>query len=329
MNFMEFPEEVSQYVIHKGWVNPTADIQVTPLTGGVSNQVWKIETSDGIRWVMKQALAKLKVQVDWYSDVERIIREQDAMMAIAKLVPQQAIPHIVHQDAQAYVYVMTCAPDDAVTWKSLLLQGQYDRDIAAQAGSLLKSIHLGSQTLEEKHQLEDIRFFQQLRIDPFYIYLREGAYRAYASRIDDCIDQLLHARTALVHGDFSPKNMLVAQQQVILLDYEVAHWGNPVFDLAFCMAHLLLKGIVFNREQPSLALIEGFLDGYGVKHSPNLHAHLGVMLLARVDGKSPVEYVRTTELKDQIRKLGVLLLTSSQTTDIVQQIGSMRKGIQA
>ena len=39
--------------------------------------------------------------------------------------------------------------------------------------------------------------------------------------------------STLVHGDFSPKNILISNKKIIYLDAECCNYGDPVFDLVF------------------------------------------------------------------------------------------------
>jgi 5-methylthioribose kinase len=320
MSLMDRPDEISRYLLDKGWIAAEEQTDVMALSGGVSNQVWKISAPEG-RWVMKQALPKLKVKADWYSDVARIIREQDAMRVLVRYMPAGVIPEIVHDDPERFIYVMTCAPEEAVTWKVQLLQGNFDPAVAEQAGKLLAAMHKGSRGLppELLQPFQDVTFFTQLRIEPFYKHLYENAYPELQLPIQRLERQLLESRTALVHGDYSPKNILVhGSTDLIVLDYEVAHWGNPVFDQAFCMAHLMLKGWALGEQAAAFACMQAFLAGYG-ESKRDLLGHIGVMLLARVDGKSPVEYIPST-LTAAIRRTGGDWISRQGEYDVGKEI---------
>lgn len=306
---LERPEEVREYLADKGWIAPEQWVHITGLQGGVSNQVWKIEGPD-IRWVMKQALSKLRVKTDWYSDVRRIEREQEAMKAWESCLNEGEVPKIIHADREANTYIMTCAPDQAISWKEQMMDGRFDERTASLAGNLLGRMHRISLLFDESvsSRFHDLTFFEQLRIDPFHRFLIPK-YPELETSIQELILQLTEHAVCLVHGDFSPKNLLVSpDNRIILLDYEVAHWGNPVFDVSFCLAHLMLKGLALRKQIESEALIRSFLtayrDVYGSVGEACL-AHTGLMLLARVDGKSTVEYLREEAVKEQARSIGI------------------------
>ena len=336
---------VREYLARKGWIDPAAAVDVVPLSGGVSNDVWKIK-GDGFCWVMKKALPKLRVSVDWYSDVGRIEREQEAMSALEPLLAPGTVPRIVHRDPEEHAYVMICAPDGAECWKDRMMAGRMEIETAAAAGRLLRRMHDATRARKDelRPSFADLRFFDELRIDPFHRFL-SAKFPEISGAISRLVDELTSGGECLVHGDYSPKNILVLPDaaagersravsgvhtpgggtpgsgtpggegstgapgdggsgtRLILLDYEVAHWGNPVFDQAYCCGHLMLKGWTLGQERRAAEMIESFLRGYGGP-CPGLVRHLGLMLLARVDGKSTVSYITDSALKEAIRSVG-------------------------
>ncbi|MBB6673044.1 aminoglycoside phosphotransferase family protein [Cohnella nanjingensis] len=268
--------------------------------------VWKV-TAGGEKWVLKQALGKLDVAEDWFADVGRIEREQQAMRFLEPMMPDGSVPRVVHSDAINHVFMMTCAPEEATSWKKRLMEGEFQPDVARNAGLLLRAMHENSRRLAGQAQQEafgDMTYFRELRIDPFHRHLI-GKYQELGPELEALIGDLEENRNCLVHGDFSPKNMLVDDnQRVILLDYEVAHWGNPVFDLAFLLAHLLLKGWVLGKQADALRLMERFLEAYDFNQETDarLIGHTGALLLSRIDGKSTVGYVKEQKLKELVRR---------------------------
>jgi thiamine kinase-like enzyme len=201
---------------------------------------------------------------------------------------------------------MTSAGDEAQTWKDVLMEGKFSSSIAERAGSLLRTVQQNSYRIAQESQvkLADQKYFIQLRVDPFHRWLIKR-YPELSFSIQKLIDELTMQKICLVHGDYSPKNMLVDKDEnIVLIDFEVAHWGNPVFDVAYCIGHLMLKGWHMERQRASLKLIEVFLVKYATEVK-NIIPHLGLMLLARIDGKSPVNYIREENLKNIIRKVGM------------------------
>lgn len=298
-------EEVKKYLVEQGIVHEDSEPSVEHLSGGVSCRVWKISV-DQDRWVIKQALEKLNVKADWFSDVERIHREHEVMKQLELIIPDCNVPKVLHVDYVNHIYMMTCAEEGVQTWKDLLMQGIFNADTAKSAADILTQIHSLSYKIDEKIKagFRDQKYFIQLRIDPFHRFLIQK-YPELSAEINGLIEELTGQKSCLVHGDFSPKNMLVQKNgEIVLIDFEVAHWGNPVFDLAYCLGHLMLKAWHLKKPDKILELISVFLANYKgqVNH---LLPHLGLMLLARMDGKSPVNYIQDKNLKQIIRDTAI------------------------
>ncbi len=314
-------EKVKKYLILEGLVYPEDEVQVVHLLGGVSCRVWKI-TRNNVQWVLKQALEKLDVEADWFSDVERIHREHEVMHQIERIIPDSDIPKILHVDYKNHVYMMSFVKDASETWKSQMMRGVFNPESAKSAAVLLRKIHEFSNEIDEKHQsdFKDQSYFIQLRIEAFHRFLIQK-YPEIQADINKLIDELTLEKTCLVHGDFSPKNMLVkANGEIVLLDFEVAHWGNPVFDVAYCLGHLMLKAWHLHKVDEIFELITLFLDSYGLKVK-NLIPHLGLMLLARMDGKSPINYIQDPKLKDQIRSIAIGWIRNwTEIADLAEEI---------
>jgi aminoglycoside phosphotransferase (APT) family kinase protein len=121
----------------------------------------------------------------------------------------------------------------------------------------------------------------------------------------------------LVHGDFSPKNILQGASGPVILDAECAWFGDPAFDVAFVLNHLLLKGAW--RPQWRMRYVEAFasLERAYFAHArwepaealaARIAALLPALMLARIDGKSPVEYLQSEVEKDEVRTFASALV---------------------
>ena len=296
---------MSAYLKRKGWVSPGEPLQVSALPGGVSNHVWSVASPRG-RWVLKQPLPKLATDIDWVADVRRIQREEATMRLLGAMLPAGAVPEVVFADAEQNVCVMTSAPPGAQSWKERLMDGVFEPFVAHAAGLLLRRIQEGSQSVDARtrRSFMDLSFFEQLRLDPFHRFLARR-YPALQGSICRLVEELQSRQECLVHGDFSPKNMLIDRRGVIvLLDFEVAHWGCALYDVSYCLGHLMLKGWVLGREAQALGMIQEFLRGYG-RAVAGLVPHLGLMLLARLDGKSPMPYLQGDALRARIREVAI------------------------
>lgn len=305
-------QTVLPYLAGRGLAREQDEVEVRELGGGVSNIVllvtWPGEPSR--RWVVKQSLGKLRVKDDWRSERGRNYREAESIQALRPVLGEAALPEVVHIDRENFLFVMTAAPAGSVAWKESLLAGQVDLAVARQAGSLLaRMMNAGSVDPDLQKPFEDRTVFDQLRVDPYY--------RTTAARHPDVRAQIVqlmanswNIQAALVHGDYSPKNMLVRDGNIFLIDFEVIHWGDPAFDAAFFLNHLFLKA--FHR--PAFArryfdAVREFWKALGAEMSGGASRgfefltlrHLGALMLARIDGKSPVEYIRDEETRQRVR----------------------------
>lgn len=286
------------------------ECQAVPLGGGVSNTVLLINTKDN-RFVLKQSLAKLRVRQDWFSERNRIFRESEAMRDLAPLLPPGSLPEILFEDPDNYCFAMSAAPASAKTWKSQLLRGLIREETAERIACILGTMILRTWGNPEfAAAFGDQTVFDQLRLDPYY---RNTAHRHpdLAPHFERLIQQCCERRVSLVHGDWSPKNFLVHNDRVMAIDFEVIHFGDPSFDAAFLLNHLLLKGIympLHERDLKSAArrfwsVLMQFVPSSATWFEAGTIAHLGGLLLARVDGKSPVEYITDPQLQGRVRAL--------------------------
>jgi 5-methylthioribose kinase len=280
------------------------------LGGGVSNNVVAVDTG-AEKLVLKQALPRLRVRDEWLADRSRIFRERDALIDAARLLPPAWVPAVVWSDEPNYLFAMRAAEEPSEFWKSRLLRGIIEPHLARRAGLALGLTIRGSWRSEALQlKFGDQTAFNQLRIDPYY---RTIARRNpdIAELAEEWIATTGSCRAALVQGDWSPKNMLVTPRGLVFIDYECTHFGDPSFDAGFCLNHFLLKAF----HQPVwaegyLGLAEVFFTWTLAVLPPEALAdfetatsrHLGFLLLARVDGKSPVEYLTAEAKRDLVRQ---------------------------
>jgi aminoglycoside phosphotransferase (APT) family kinase protein len=286
------------------------------LTGGVSSDIWRIDLPSGPICV-KRALAKLKVEADWRAPVERNAYEA-AWMRIASKAAPNAVPVLLGQDAEAGLLAMSYLPPDSFqVWKQLLRDGVADTGFAARVAATIGRIHAATAAdpgLAAAFPTDAI--FYDIRLEP-YLVATGRAHPDLAPRMTALVDQTAATRLALVHGDVSPKNILAGPDGPVFLDAECAWWGDPAFDLAFCLNHLLLKCLwVPACRDGYLACFAAMADAYRplIDWEPpsaleRRAAHLlPALLLARVDGKSPVEYITTEDDRGSVRRAARLLL---------------------
>lgn len=292
-------DSVVDYLIGKKVFSSKDNPQVEILTGGVSNVVFAITTRNQ-KMVLKQALAQLAVSEKWVADQRRAIVEADAIELFNQISPKQ-VPKLLFRDPERSILVLERVELGSTVWKSDLLAGKINPDIGAKLGHTLASWHnFGQQNPGAKERFMEDSLFDQLRIDPFYRFVASKNPQLQVS-IQKLINDLEGDKSSIVHGDFSPKNIMISMSdEVFILDFEVTHVGNPVFDIAFLIAHLLCK---FFRAPAVLQAkllantANSFKNEYGKLReiSPSFLNHAALIALARIEGKSPVNYLTEDE----------------------------------
>jgi D-3-phosphoglycerate dehydrogenase len=262
---------------------------------GVASDIQIVDGPDG-PYVLKRALPRLRVAAEWLSDPARSLVEATALQALAAIIGQEAVPRVLWTDPGRHEFAMELVSPRLRNWKQDLLAGRIDLATAHRAGRLLGQLHAGSAERPDlRDEFGNTRFFEELRVRPYFGRVAERN-PDLAKSIEAVVAGMAERRAALVHGDFSPKNILADGADIVLLDCEVAHWGDPRFDLAFCLTHLTLKSL--RRAAPAAALVAAGLElvrGYRETGPTIVDAALvqilGCLLLARLEGDSPVDYL--------------------------------------
>lgn len=313
------PPEISASVVRIGLVGPGDAVEAERLTGGVSSDIWKV-TAGGRTFCVKRAMAKLAVKADWFAPVERNRYERRWYETAARAAPGTAPKVLAHDDGAMLFAMEFLEPADHRLWKAELMAGRVDMAFAAAAGARLAAIHAATAgDAEVAAAFPTGAFFEDLRLDP---YLRATARRhpEVAAELEALADRTAATKKALVHGDVSPKNILIGSAGPVFLDAECAWYGDPAFDVAFCLNHLLLKCLHRpDRTREFLAafdaLAEAWLAGAAWEEKAGLEGRAASLLpglfLARVDGKSPVEYVTEERQREKVRSVAVPLIKAA------------------
>ena len=300
-------ETLRDYLVrHAGRGEPAA---FKKLLGGVSNRVVKVTWADGRGWVIKQALAKLRVTVDWFSSPERIVVEAKALRWLNRLAPPGTTPSFTFEDTANHLMAMDAIPEEHENWKSVLLSGRIIAEHFEQFGFVLGTIHRQSAESgpEVRKAFADTAYFDSLRLEPYYLYTAQQTPAA-AGFLETLAKETKGHKLSLVHGDFSPKNTLVYRGKLILLDYEVVHFGDPTFDVGFALTHFLSKAHHLEKDRARLANAATIFWKVYFKEieplgwdaiEPRAVRHTLGCLLARVAGKSPLEYLTPQEAARQ------------------------------
>lgn len=282
-------------LLYRDGVVRSPDARLVPLSGGVSCDIYLVEDG-GDKFVVKRALEKLRVKADWFADIGRNRTEWEYIRYVSKFLPA-AMPRLRQCSATDNYFAMEYFDGKFSNWKQLLLAGKANVTDAGHAGNLLAQIHRHSTGDSEARQLFDTTpTFFQLRIEAYLLAVAKK-HPALRPQMEAEAARLERARECLVHGDFTPKNILVSSERMVLLDCEVAWYGEPAFDVASLLNHFFLKSLFHAPNDAGMrAMIERFWPEYqNVRPSPEIESRTGrlllMLMLARVDGKSPVEYL--------------------------------------
>ena len=302
----------------------TGPLQVAPLTGGVSSDIVRVTLPDGREFCAKRALAQLKVAATWEAPLERNHYEIAWLRRAGSIVPGSAPKVIAEDRAHGIALLEYLPPSDYTLWKSDLLAGRADPELPLRLADTLGRIHAA--TLNDATAAAEFptdHLIDALRFDP-YLRTLAARYPALADSILATMEASRSTHLALVHGDVSPKNILVSVRDghPVILDAECAWYGDPAFDAAFCLNHLVLKSIHLPALRPTLAAQAGEFFRVWIGHFPpplrsgieaRVAALLPCLMLARVDGKSPVEYLDEAT-RQIVRDLAIPLIQQPHGT---------------
>ncbi len=307
---IEQHQDLVEYLLTHNLIKDKDHVTCSNLPGGVSNRTVLVEHGRSGQWVIKQALEKLRVEADWFSDPQRIHHEANGLRWLATLIGEEAVPGFIYEDDQEHILIMEAVARPHFNYKTLLLEQPPKANHAGDFANLLAAIHRHSffHRDELASIFADTSFFESLRLEPYYGYAA-GRVPEAADFLLELMQQTRTRKLTLVHGDYSPKNVLIYNDRLVLLDHEVIHFGDPAFDIGFSMAHFLskahyradLQGTFIDtaqlywqtyfkqtREEPWAVELEHFC----VQHTL-------ACLLARVAGKSMLEYLGPEQKKTQ------------------------------
>ncbi|MBV8224134.1 MAG: phosphotransferase [Verrucomicrobia bacterium] len=330
---IENTSDLLRYLRDSGRIGKEETPIFRTLRGGVSNKTVLLQRPGGGSWVLKQALPKLRVRADWFSDPARIEVEANALRFLPLVTPVGTVPKLLFEDSEQHLLAMEAVPQPYENWKEQLLSGTVELDLVRQFGKLLAGIHCRSHDLG--HELLPIFerrvFFETLRLEPYYQFTAEKVPQANQFLLTMVEENRQHCIT-LVHGDYSPKNILVYQGRLILLDHEVVHFGDPAFDLGFSLTHLLSKALHLAANRP--AFLEAAREYWKTYEAATTSAtwladvedravnNTIACLLARTAGRSPLEYLADDErLKQKDTALQLIACRPETVPALIQEFG--------
>lgn len=322
-------DQLKMYLRSTGRIAPNEDPDVEKLPGGVSNRTMLVERPSGERWVLKQALEELRVPVEWTCSPERIYLETLGLRWLEDLAPAGMVPGFLFEDREHYLLAMEAIPEEYENWKAMLLEGQLRFEQIDAFARLIATIHCRGyeRATELAADFGDWTYFEALRLEPYYGFASTKVEEAQPF-LEELIHRTRQRRITLVHGDYSPKNILVHGNDLVLLDHEVIHFGDPAFDLGFSMTHLLSKWHhVRDHRDEFVRAAERYWKEYyrrvgtaeWADHLENsVIEHVLGCLIARVAGKSRLEYLDEEERLRQQET--VVALINDRPSDVPQLI---------
>ena len=279
---------------------------IIELTGGVSADIFVAETKKGPVCI-KRTCPKLKVSGEWHVSPKRGEAEKNWMRFVATFLPDN-VPEILAEDSQTFTFAMRYLdPERYKNWKSLLCEGEAPLSDAVRIGEILGTIHrktAGDEAIAAAFANDEM--FADLRLRPYLVAAAE-VNPEVAPMLTALVQRTASTKTALVHGDYSPKNILIGPHGPVILDAECAWYGDAAFDPAFCLNHLLLK-CTWKPQYAAgdIACACAFWDAYRPAAGPvcaedRITSLLPALMIARLDGKSPVEYLTDPMMRDKVR----------------------------
>jgi enolase len=321
-------QEIRDFLERAGLVPPGEVAQFEPLGGGVSSDIWLVRAGSS-EFCVKRALGRLRVAADWRADVSRNVNEVRWLEHVGRL-NADLVPAVLASDTSLAAFAMEYLPPDRhELWKAQLARGCVIPETAATVGRALAFIHAAfAKSLASAVEFDTGASFHALRIEP-YLLATARVHPDLAPALEALAERTERTKRTVVHGDVSPKNILLGARGPVFLDAECAWFGDPAFDLAFCLNHLLLKTLwVPSVERELLASFDAMTEAYlrGVDWEPAAALErraaqlLPALFLARIDGKSPVEYLTDEASKDMVRRAARSILLQP-----VDRLGDIRQ----
>lgn len=311
-----------EYLKLKRLLNDKSKCNIHYCKGGVSCTVAYV-CIDEKPIIVKQALSKLKTKDDWQCDPNRMNIEFESNRIYHNLLPSN-VPETYFYDSENYIYGREAVPDGCLMWKDYLMNGILSYPVARETIDTLSTVHnkcANDEKIKQTFKNKDV--FYNLRISPYFEFTAEKhpEIKDLSKKISD---EMMESEISLIHGDYSPKNIMVIDNGISVLDYEVSCFGHPAFDLAFFANHFILKAVKFKEFSCGyLCMLDFMIKRYfeNLKYMDKKEFErtfietLSLLLLARVDGKSPVEYLVGDDTKqDIVRKISFKLIKNNVST---------------
>jgi tRNA A-37 threonylcarbamoyl transferase component Bud32 len=331
---MTVVDDIRAFLVGAGLGDATEPLTLEPLLGGVASDIWRVRFGSRTLCV-KRALAQLRVPRKWEAPIERSSHEWAWLVAASRIIPGSTPELYAHDPGAGLIAMEYLPPEDFPNWKVLLRDGTISLPVATAVGERLGALHAATADREDyaqKFATDDT--FYALRLKPYFVDCAE-VHPKLASALDEITRVTASTKRVLVHGDVSPKNILVGAGGPKFIDAECAWFGDPAFDLAFVLNHLLLKAVwrpAYTRE--FRAAFEALATAYRSKViwenvavlERRCARLLPALALARIDGTSPVEYLAEDQ-RESVRALASALIREQCTRldDVAEAWTALRR----
>jgi tRNA A-37 threonylcarbamoyl transferase component Bud32 len=209
-------------------------------TGGTS-QIYRVKLGWGTICV-KRALPKIKFTGDGTLPLERNSFECE-WLKLARAIVGDAVPDVLG-DGPGLFAMEYLDPARHANWADMLEEGDINPSTAAEIGRMLGRIHAATaNNFAVAQRFATDHIFRAARIEPLLLATAD-AQPIVAARLRQLAMNTERNKLALVHGDFTPSNFLIGPKGPVLLDAEYAWYGDPAFDLALCLSHLMVACIL-------------------------------------------------------------------------------------
>lgn len=315
-------EDMISYLKDNGIISDAEPYSINYCSGGVSCPVALIETG-GRTLLIKQGRARLAVKEEWLADPARTNLEGKGAAYYHKYLPETQ-PDVLINDEENHIFVREAIPAGCHMWKADLMEGILDFKVARRTMEVMATVHsCSAKDPDVPHVFNNYNNIYELRVSP-YIQFVAKKYPQLAKVSDEVSDLIMNTHQVLVHGDYSPKNIIVTpEREVCVVDSEPVHCGNAICDVSNFTTHIVLKSAYLRKYSAAfLNMLVDMTDTYFSSIDfadpkvveANCMKALGMIVLARIDGKSPAEYITDEETKDLVRKMSFALIESDITT---------------
>lgn len=280
-----------------------------------SSSILRIATP---RWkrVLKQPLVSLRGHEVGMASPKRAEREVECLRFLSKILHTHSVPEIFHHDVENHLFIMQDLALNAEGWNKCFDHREIGAELAARVGAALGDLHQITHGNEEAmHRFGDKSFFHEVQITSLYAPLFD-----LHPRLSDSIGShaalLASSHLCLVHGDFQPSNILLREERLAILDWDMSHFGHPSFDSAYLMAYLTFETLKHpQRRDAWLPRLTSFWNAYiHAAHfeTPQWHERstlpqLGCLLLAKIEDSAEISPLEESTL-NRLRSIATSLI---------------------